>query len=184
MKTFFIRLKFFVLLFLFAVPVFAQMTSPADTFPVPNGNAYLLFYLQRQPNPNTIMVDLNVKNDKLDLDDPVHVYWIRYTEERQRAELNWIQRTFAYGIHTKKIADDVYEMNFVSYKKLKFTLKLSPDKIWKVFVKMNNGSEMILKRIYLHVNGGSFWKPNIEYVELKGVSPGTYKEIRERIHIK
>jgi hypothetical protein len=184
MNPLLIRLNLFVLLILSAVPVFAQSTSPADTFPVPNGNTHLLFYLQRQPNPNTIMVDLNVKNGKLDLDNPVHVYWIRYTEKGQKAELNWIQRTFAYGINTKKISESSYELNFVSYKKLKFTLELAPDKIWRVFIKMNNGSRMILKRIYLHINGGSFWKPNIEYVELKGLLPDTNQEVRERIHIK
>lgn len=164
--------------------VMAQSTSPADTFPVPNRNAYQLFYLQRQPNSNTIMVSLNVKKNKLDLDDPVHVYWIRYTEEGQTKELNWIQRNFAYGMHTKKISEGVYELNFVSYKKMKFSLELGTDKIWRVFANLKDGSRIILRRIYLHVNGGSFWKPNVEYVEIKGDQPVTYQEVRERISVK
>ena len=130
------------------------------------------------------MVDLNKKNCRMDLDNPLHVYWIRYTEEGQNAELNWIQRVFAYGIHSKKNFEGVYEFNFVSYKNLKFTLELGSDKHWRVFVKLNNGSQIILGRIYLIINGGSFWKPNIEYVELKVFESGNYKEVSEIIHIK
>ncbi len=102
MKALFIRCIFFLLAAIYSRQVFAQATSPADTFPVPKRNAYQLFYLQRQPNTNTIIVDLNVKNGRFDTEDPVHVYWLRYTEEGQKKELNWIQRTFAYGIHAKK----------------------------------------------------------------------------------
>lgn len=184
MNILFTRLNLFVLLFISAAPVFAQMTSPADTFPVPKRDVYNLFYLQRQPNTNTIMVDLNVKNGKIDLDNPVHVYWIRYGEKGQREELSWIQRTFAYGIHSKKISNSVYELNFVSYKKMKFLLEKDAEEHWQVFANLKNGKKMILKRVYLHINGGSFWSPNIEYVELKGLEPGTNQEIRERIKIK
>ncbi len=185
MKPVFIKYIFLALVvFCSSHIIMAQSTSPADTFPVPGRNAYQLFYLQRQPNSNTIIVALNVKKGKLDLDDPVHVYWIRYTEDGQTKELNWIQRTFAYGMQTKKISDGVYELNFVSYKKMKFSLELGTDKVWRVFANLKDGSEMIVRRIYLHVNGGSFWKPNVEYVELKGDQPVTYKEVRERISVK
>lgn len=164
--------------------LYSQQTSPVDTFPVPAGNTYQLFYLQRQPNTNTIVVELNVTENKLNLDNPVHVFWLRYTEKGQRAELNFIQRNFAYGINSKKIADGVYELYFVSYKKLKFRLEKGADSQWRVFTNLSNGERMILRRVYLHINGGSFWKPNVEYVELKGNEPGSYKELKERIHVK
>ena len=118
----------------------------------------------------------------MDLNNPVHVNLIRYTEEGQNAELNWDTKSFCLCYSFKKISKDVYELNFVSFKNLKFTLEL--DKHWRVFVKLNNGSQIILRRTYLHMYGGSFWKPNIEYVELKGFELGNYKEISERIHIK
>jgi Domain of unknown function (DUF4833) len=164
--------------------LFSQIISPADTFPVPSGNPLQLFYLQRQPNTNTIVVELNVTNNKLNLDNPVHVYWIRYTEKGQKAELNFIQRNFAFGMDTKKIADGVYDLNFVSYKKMKFRLEKSAGNIWRVFANLSNGQKMILRRVYLHINGGSFWKPNVEYIELKGNEPVTYKTVREKIIVK
>jgi len=173
-----------LIVLIFPSGVFCQNGSPADTFPVPGRNVNRLFYLQRQPNTNTIIVDLNLKGGNIDVDEPVHVYWIRYQKGGQKAELSWIQRTFAYGIQSRKISENSYELNFVSTKKMKFTLELGADKIWRVFAKTNNGEKIILRRIYLHVHGGSFWKPNVEYVELKGDEPGSYKEVRDRFTIQ
>ena len=41
----------------------------------------------------------------------------------------------------------------------------------------------ILKQIFVSVKGGSFWLPNIEYVELKGTDPTTGMEVVERMKI-
>jgi hypothetical protein len=179
-------IRYFIITGLIIIPtcLLAQITSPCDTFPVPPKNKYDLFYLQRQPNANTIVVELNVKNGKVDDENPVHAYWIRFTEKGQRAGLNYIQRTFAYGIDSKKIKEGIYELNFVSYKKLKIRLERDSENTWRVFYKLVNGNFITLKRIYLHINGGSFWSPNVEYVEIKGNNTLTNKEVRERIKLK
>lgn len=162
----------------------AQSSCPADTFPVPQGNKYQLFYLQRQPNSNTIVVELNVKGDgQVGLDEPVHVFWIRYQDNGKKKELNFIQRKFAFGINSKTVGTNIYDLNFVSYKKMKFRLEKGADNFWRVYATLKDGTRMILRRVYLHINGGSFWNPNVEYVELKGNMPGTYSEVRERISL-
>lgn len=183
-SLFLINSILFAIISICPLALFAQNQSPADTFPLPPESPNLLFYLQRQPNTNTVIYDLNIKNNKLDTNDPVHVYWIRYQEKGQKEELSWIQRTFAYGINFKKISNSEYELNFVSYKKRKFRLEKGPDGIWRVFANLSNDKRMVLKRIYLHIHGGSLWSPNIEYVELKGLDPVTHQELRERIKIK
>ena len=179
-----INIIFFTIISNWPLALFAQNTSPADTFPVPPENPNLLFYLQRQPNTNTIIYALNIKNNKIDEDDPVRVYWIRYPEKGQREELSWIQRTFAYGVHSKRISGSEYELNIVSYKKQKIWLEKDPQGLWRVSTILSNGKKIVLKRIYVHINGGSFWHPNIEYAELKGLEPGSNREVRERIKIK
>ena len=86
---------------LFALLSFLYLTSPAvkpviqkplktiavsnvtddEKFPVLPDNISRLFYVQRSPNANTIVYELNTgKNGQLDLENPVHVYWIRYGE--------------------------------------------------------------------------------------------------------
>ena len=124
--------KLLVLIIIFSgilVPGFAQ----DKIFPVPTGNSKQLFYLQRTPNTNTIVYELNYKNGIVDADNPVEGFWIRYQEKGQREELSFIQRKFAYGLKTKKIADNQYELCFVSYKKYKMYLRLGADKKFYVF---------------------------------------------------
>ena len=151
-------------------------------FPVPKGNAKQLFYLQRTSNTNTIVYELNYKNGTVDVETPIHEYWIRYQEKGQQEELSYIQRKFAYGIKAKKIAESQYELAFVSYKKFKMYLRPGADKKLYVFANINQ-KVAILTSIFIKINGGSFWSPNIEYVEVSGIDPATLAVTKERLII-
>lgn len=179
------KIVFYILLLLaltgYITNTASAQKSPADTFPVPPANPDQLFYLQRSPNTNTIIVDLNWSNKKeLITDAPVKVYWIRYQEKGQKEELSWIQRTFAYGMKVRKLAPEKYEMHFVSYKKYKMVLMRGSDQKFHAYG-MINGKQVYVNRVYLHINGGTFWSPNVEYVEFKGKDPATGAELRERL---
>ncbi|WP_074587969.1 DUF4833 domain-containing protein [Pedobacter antarcticus] len=143
--------------------------SPLN-FPVPKGIENQLFYLQRDPNINTIICELNVGSDgDVIKDKPVSVYWIRYDEKKEKKDLNMIQRKFAYGIDSKEIGKDKYELRFVSHKKLPMYLQRSAtDKKFHVYVTVNQ-KKIQVERIFLRIEGGSFWLPNVKYVEIKGI---------------
>ena len=155
-----------------------------ETFPIPPVNAMSLFYLQRTPNSNTVICELNETNGVLDKDEPVHVLWIRYTEQKQRQELNFIQRHFAYGLKQRDLGDGSWELHFVSYKKVPLYLrKSSVDNRFHVFVTIS-GRQAILNRVYLRIDpGGTFWAPNVKYLELKGVDTQNGKELVQRIKV-
>ena len=155
-----------------------------ETFPIPPVNAKSLFYLQRTPNCNTIICELNDKDGVLDKDEPVHVLWIRYTEQKQRQELNFIQRHFAYGLKQRDLGDGSWELHFVSYKKVPLYLRKSPaDNRFHVYVTIS-GRPAILNRVYLRIDpGGTFWSPNVKYLELKGVDTQNGKELVQRIKV-
>jgi phosphatidylglycerophosphate synthase len=162
----------------------AVITDPVDTFPVPPVNANSLFYLQRTPNINTIICELNQKDGVVDRDEPVKVMWIRYTEQRQREDLSWLQRHFAYGLHEKDLGNGVYELRFVSYKKVPmYLMKWPTDNKQHVFVTINN-RQAILNRVYIRIDpGGTFWSPNVKYLELKGVDVQNGKELVQRLKV-
>lgn len=166
------------------VAVSTPVNAAADTFPVPPHRANSLFYLQRTPNTNTIICELNEKNGEPDPEDPVHVLWIRYTEQKQRQELNFIQRHFAYGINSRALGNGAYELHFVSYKKIVLFLRKSPvDNLHHVYVNIDN-KQMLLNRIFIKINpGGTFWSPNVEYFEFKGVDTESGKELLQRVKI-
>jgi hypothetical protein len=46
-----------------------------------------------------------------------------------------------------------------------------------------NKKQAIIKQIFVRVKGGSFWLPNVEYVELKGTDPTTGAEVAEKMKI-
>lgn len=162
-------------------PSFILTIEPQDTFPVPAGNSKQLFYLQRTANTNTIVCELNLNNrGQLIEETPVHVFWIRYPEGGMRKELNYIQKFFAYGIKSQSLGNGSYKLNFVSYKKQSFLLMPSPkDNKYYVFATINK-KQAFLKRIFVKVDGGSFWAPNIVYMEMKGTDAVTGKELVER----
>ncbi|OYU55477.1 MAG: DUF4833 domain-containing protein [Chitinophagaceae bacterium BSSC1] len=155
----------------------------AVKYPIPTGNPHQLFFLQRDPNTNTIVYELNFKsNGELDMENPVHAYWIRYQDKGQKEELNYIQRNFAYGLKSKTLAKDQYELHFVSYKTKLFFLKKGADNKFSLFTDINK-KQAIIKQIFVRVKGGSFWLPNVEYVELKGTDPVNGTEVVERMKI-
>jgi hypothetical protein len=168
----------------FSASLFNRSSDPftvPDSFPVPKSNPLQLFYLQRTANTNTIVCELNLNAKGIpDPEKPINVFWILYTEGGVRKELNYIQRNFAYGMDAKAIDNGVFKLNFVSYKKRLFYLKwYTPGKRYQVFATINN-KEAILQRIFVKVEGGSFWVPNIVYVEFRGTDPITGKEVIER----
>lgn len=150
-----------------------------NKFPAPADNIQRLFYLQRLPNANTIIYELNAPNGHLDEEQPIHPYWIRYAAKGEKEDLNYIQRKFAYGLTFKKLANDEYDVRFVSYKKFPMLLMKANDGKYHIFATIAQ-KQMIVNRIFAKIEGGSFWVPNIVYVEFKGTDPGTGKEVTER----
>jgi hypothetical protein len=150
-----------------------------DKFPAPPENVSRLFYMQRTSNSNTLIYELNTHNGVLDAENPMHVYWIRYTEKGQKEELNYIQRKFAYGLVTKKLNNEQYDVRFVSYKKFPLLLMKANDGKYHIFATIEQ-KQMMLNRIFVKIEGGSFWLPNVVYVELRGTDPVTGKELIER----
>jgi len=168
--------------FIAALPVLCA-NSQEPIFPVPQGNSNQLFYLQRTPNANTVVYELNYKNGTLNKNEPIHVFWIRYGDQGQHTELSAIQRKFAYGIKTKLIAPENYEIRFNAFGRQPLYLKKSTENKLVVFAGSID-KQIILTSIYLKINGGSFWSPDIEYAELRGNDPVNGWPVSERIKIR
>jgi hypothetical protein len=153
-----------------------------DSLPVPPSSKDLLFYLQRSTNANTVIYELQHADTVVDAKNPVHPSWILYAKKGEKEDLDYIQRKFAYGIKSNKIADNDYELKFVSYDKYKLELMRGADNKLHVYTTINN-KKAILTRIYLKIEGGTFWFPHIEYVEVFGIDPSNNAIVKERIKV-
>jgi len=163
----------------------AKVIDVQDTFPVPKYNPKQLFYLQRTPNTNTIVYELNEDaKGQLIKDEPVVVHWLRFAEDGAKKELSYIQRVFAYGIKTEKVTDTSFEMHINSYrKKPLYLMRHKGDNKYQMF-SLINAKMAMLKRVFIRIDpGGSFWKPNVIYIEMKGIDVATGKEAMERFKV-
>lgn len=167
------------------VEVKSLAAALSDTlYPTPPASDKLLFYVQRTPNTNTIVYELNTdKEGKPNQHEPVHVYWIRYQEGGKKAELTYIQRKFAYGLHHALTDPEKhsYKLNFVSYGKKDIHLERSlKDKKYHAYLDLG-AKKIEVSRIYIRVEGGSFWFPNVPYIEISGKDATTGHFVKERI---
>lgn len=149
-----------------------------DEFPEPKEERQL-FYLQRDPNTNTIIYGLNVKDNKLDADNPVHAFWIKYAEGAKKEELTFIQRKFAFGINATQTRNGSYDLHIAAYKK--YTLHLMKDASGEYHTYgIINNRLAIMQRVFIRINGGLLFFPNVVYIELKGIDAATGQQLIQR----
>ncbi|MBW6481632.1 MAG: DUF4833 domain-containing protein [Vicingaceae bacterium] len=140
-----------------------------------------LFKIERSKDNNQIFYDLNVvENGLLKPENPINPYWIRKTEGGVIKPLTWIQNNYAYGLEYIYKSETYAKFHFVSYKKRDFVLKKNKEGIFKVYTNLNN-KEVEVNRIFIQIDGGTFWFPKISKVELHTNDPLTKKNIVEII---
>ncbi|GIQ59591.1 hypothetical protein Flavo103_27270 [Flavobacterium collinsii] len=164
----------------------AQSKNPSPlNFPTPKNIDNMLFYIQRDPNTNTAIYAINYQeNGKIDKSNPVKAYWIRYAEKGEKKDFNYMQRKFAYGIESKTLNNEEFELQFVSYKKLPLTLKkIDSDQKYHAFVSVNQ-KRIQVEKIFVRIEGGSFLLPNVKYAEVTGIDVSSNKTITERMLLK
>ena len=164
----------------------AQSKNPSPlNFPTPKNIDNMLFYIQRDPNINTAIYAINYQeNGKINKSNPVKAYWIRYAEKGEKKDFSYIQRKFAYGLESKSLNDEDFELQFVSYKKLPLILKKTDsDQKYHVFVNVNQ-KKIQVEKIFVRIEGGSFWLPNVKYAEVTGIDVSSNKTVTERMVLK
>jgi len=175
------------LLFLYFLSGIDEQLKAQGDYPVPPTRDNLLFYIQRSHNKNTIAYELNFTTDnKLNLEQPVHPYWIRYEEGGVRQELTYIQRKYAYGLESQLIDKQnlIFKMYFVSYSKKYFQLiKSAKDNKIRAYISLNN-KFIEIQKIFIKTDGGTFWFPVIKYIDVSGKDTKSGNNITERIDFK
>ncbi len=144
----------------------------------------MLFFLQRTPDANTVVYQLNLEKDgRLNEKSPVKASWIRYEENGVVKELSGIETKFAYGVKCKALGNEAYEVRLVSYKKLPMYLLKSPtDQQYRLYIK-DEGKDLLLKRVFVKVEGGSFWFPKVQYIDLFTIDSENGAQILKRINL-
>jgi hypothetical protein len=174
---------FFVLLLIGFAAVSLSFTYKSQDLPIPKGVTHQLFYLQRDPDANTVVYKLNMVNGELNETEPVAGFWIRYAEDGRIKELSSMQKRLAYGIQSRKIDRDKHELNFVSYPDLKLLLmKSSQDESYHVYTAIEK-QQIVLEKIFVRTNKNKIGWPSVIYIELNGKALENGKSIKHRIYL-
>lgn len=164
-----------------ATIAFAQNPLPGNrSWPVPDVPD-LLFYIQRDPDANTVVYTLNTdKSGLVNQKDPIHIFWIKYTEGGVHEPLNILQKDLAYGLSVKPVGHEQYRLKAVAYPKIDMFLQKDKDKKYRVQLTLDS-QKCILKRIFIHIVGGSHLHPDVAYLEFHGTEMDTGKLVTEKI---
>jgi hypothetical protein len=152
-------------------------------FPVPPHSKRTLFYIHRSTNANTVIYEANLLDGSLiDPKDPVNVYWMRYGERGQQRSLNYIEKSFAYGVKSKALSSTRFNIEFVASKDKKFEVFV--DETGQACAVMNIGGKLSrLRKIFVQVAEDGWW-PRIDYVEFISNELETNKHAYEKKDIE
>ena len=147
------------------VPVFGQI------YPLKNRDDDVLFHIARSRDADIVIYRLNrAPGGALDPSEPIRPVWLKLSQQGQRAPLTRIQQRFGYGLKIGAFdpALQRYPFQFVSIPNEWFYLKKS-DRTgnYGVFF-YRSGRALVLQRIFIQFDGGTFLKPRINQIQLFG----------------
>lgn len=159
-----------------------SVTVDPSKFPVPPQSKKSLFFIHRSTNPNTVVYEVNLnESHTIDAADPVNVYWIRYGEKGQQRGLNYLERTFAYGVKSEPIDRTRYAVEFVASKARSMEVLLDRNGQAQAIM-IIHGQKSKLTKIFVQVAEDGWW-PRIAYIKFFGLDQNTNKPVYERMQI-
>jgi len=139
-----------------------------------------LFIVERSTNANIVHYDAKIDQDgRLDPREPVIAYWIMAAKDGHRQELNFLERTKAYGIITEPShGAECYRIALVSEKQREIAVYREGGAVRAETT--ISGHRAYLKRIYVTVRKGALFSvPN--RIELTGTDITTGETLQETI---
>ncbi len=154
----------------------------ATDFPVPPYTKKSLFYIHRNLNNHSVVYEVNtLKDGSIDPEEPFRIYWNRYGEKQKYRELNYMERTFAYGLKTVNLGSGKYRGTFVARKDKYIDAYLDEKGQATALMKIDNKISKLVK-IFVQVAEDGWW-PKVAYVEFFGTDFKTNLPTYEKLLI-
>ena len=172
------RDKIRYLLLFFISYIFVSFTN-VEEYHLP---AKSLFRIERSKDSDQIVYEPNITaQGKLNINNPVKVYWLKPSDANKTEPISWIQKNFSYGLTFLNIMETEAKFQFVSYNKRTFKLRKNDNGDYQVFTNSLN-KRVALNRIFIQIDGGTFWFPNITKIDIYSTDIKTGKTIIETIN--
>jgi hypothetical protein len=151
------------------------------SFTTSKNSSYNLFHIGRSRDANIIKYDINLDSKgNINTENPIKIYWVRYTDDNKIEGLSYIQNKLAYGVNLLSVQKNEVKFQFVSYEKKSFTIKKNSSGIYKVYTDLKS-KQVEVEDIFVQIVGGTFMIPKIAYVKLHWKESKNNKEGDEYI---
>lgn len=168
------RWFYLLLLSIFTFSTVRGVTPDDDTAPTPER----LFHIARSLNKNLVCYDARLDNGKLDIDDPIKVYWVNQTDRPGAIDgLSFIQRKLAYGYKVVQKGADSCQVTLSAYPERRITIKKEGER-YAGFLTID-GVQARLTTLFVQLKPNS--SINVDYVELQGYAINSGEAVTERI---
>jgi len=137
-----------------------------------------LFRITRNKNDNIVCYDVRNKDGKLDKETPVSVYWVIPSKKNNLENLNFLERTKAYGISVvKEFGQDSVDIQLKAGKRpIRVTVRGGR---WVALTILDSG-EVALDSVYVMAEESGM-NPKVQWVEVMGRFPETGVSVRKKI---
>lgn len=164
-----------------ALMSFSNLRSTTD-FPAPPYTKNSLFYIYRNLNNHSVVYEINkLPNGTLDAENPFKIYWNRVGEKHRYRDLNYMERTFAYGLKFDDPENGKVHAAFVARKGYVIDVFIDEKGQAIALMKIDNKISKLVK-IFVQVAEDGWW-PKIAYVEFFGTDFKTNLPTYEKLLI-
>lgn len=164
-----------------AVLLLSFTTEKHTEYPVPPHSKKSLFYVQNSTNTNTVIYEVNLEQGKVQAEEPVNIYWLRYADKNKLRPLNYLERTFAYGLKFEAPENGKMKASFVARKEKQLEIYLDEEGQATALIKISNKISK-LTRLFVQVAEDGWW-PKVAYVEFFGTDIKTNLPVYEKLII-
>jgi hypothetical protein len=117
----------------------------------------------------------------IDPENPFKIYWIRYGEKNKYKELNYMERTFAYGLKSEPLKNGRIRAAFVAKKERTIDVFIDDKGQATALMNIDNKISKLVK-IFVQVAEDGWW-PKVAYVEFFGTDFKTSLPTYEKLLI-
>ena len=140
---------------------------------IPEGR---LFYFERSTNQNVVCYDVIQKDGKLDLKEPVYIYWAKiYNLGKGYDDASWLDKKLAFGYVVDKKGDNEVTGHLAASRKFSIRICQRNGK-WIALCRIN-GKDAILKHLYVKMKSAV----SADYVDVYGISVSGGENLKMRI---
>lgn len=161
----------------------ALLSFSATDFPAPPRTKQSLFYIYRNLNNHSVVYEINkLSSGGIDPENPFKIYWNRVGEKSSFRELNYMERTFAYGLKSEPVEKEGrVHAAFVARKGYAIDVYIDEKGQATALMKIDNKISKLVK-IFVQVSEDGWW-PKIAYVEFFGTELKTNLPTYEKLLI-